>query len=456
MDPGDIKTREEFEAAIRALHKASGLSYNKAAAACGVAQATIHDMVTGKRFPRWQTLAELLPVWNVDPADHDRWRQAHSRAIDDDDGRLGRQLDKIDDPFLLDVHRPISVDALHEPDPLPPYVKRAHDTELAALVDGAREGRSAMAVLVAGSSAGKTRALWEALTPLRAMGGWRLWKPPQESANSDVRRQLANVGRRTVLWLNETQNYLGDVAGDPQHMAQQIQEMLADPSLAPVLVLGPLWPDHHRDLSRNSTSRVSKLLENTAIRVPDAFTEKEVDAILAATEQDPRLRMASMHAEDGHITQYLAGGPELLRRYLYSASPAARAVIEVAMDARRLGHRNALPWMLLCEGAPYYMSDDDWNSLEDNWFEQALADLGTSCKGAPGPITRIRPRPPLKRTTGHTLHGPNQHELASDQPIFQLADYLDQYGRKHRADTIPPSGFWAAVTRHAHSEDQSA
>jgi predicted NACHT family NTPase len=37
-----------------------------------------------------------------------------------------------------------------------------------------------------------------------------------------------------------------------------------------------------------------------------------------------------------------------------------------------------------------------------------------------------------------------------------LADYLDQYGRTHRADQIPPAGFWAAAAAHAHPGDLAA
>ncbi len=37
-----------------------------------------------------------------------------------------------------------------------------------------------------------------------------------------------------------------------------------------------------------------------------------------------------------------------------------------------------------------------------------------------------------------------------------MADYLDQYGRRHRAETIPPIDFWAAAANHAHRADLNA
>ncbi|TYB46358.1 hypothetical protein [Actinomadura chibensis] len=53
-----------------------------------------------------------------------------------------------------------------------------------------------------------------------------------------------------------------------------------------------------------------------------------------------------------------AGAPELLRRY-EQASPAARAVLWAAMDARRLGHSLFLPERLLRDAAPGYLDDNE-------------------------------------------------------------------------------------------------
>ena len=71
-------------------------------------------------------------------------------------------------------------------------------------------GASAMAVLVADSSAGKTRACWEALE-LAAAGGRVAAVAPLSTRPGPRRRWsgLGQVGPRTVVWLNETQEYLG-------------------------------------------------------------------------------------------------------------------------------------------------------------------------------------------------------------------------------------------------------
>lgn len=40
--------------------------------------------------------------------------------------------------------------------------------------------------------------------------------------------------------------------------------------------------------------------------------------------------------------------------------------------------------------------------------------------------------------------------------MYRLADYLDQHGRRHRAEVFPPKGFWTATSRHACPGDQDA
>ena len=55
--------------------------------------------------------------------------------------------------------------------PLPGYLPREHDELLSRVVRAAAGGRSGIAVLVGGSSTGKTRACWEALGLLRDQPG---------------------------------------------------------------------------------------------------------------------------------------------------------------------------------------------------------------------------------------------------------------------------------------------
>ena len=70
------------------------------------------------------------------------------------------------------------------------------------------------------------------------------------------------------------------------------------------------------------------------------------------------------------------------------------------MDARRLGMGIGLPQAFLEAAAPGYLTDTEWDALDEDWLEQALAYTAVPCKGVRGPLTRIRPRPARSRLPG--------------------------------------------------------
>ena len=120
---------------------------------------------------------------------------------------------EVRDPVALEVHRPVQPDIPQVLPALPAYVPREHDGALARWCGGGR-GHSGIAVLVGGSSTGKTRACWEALELLRARREWRLWHPIDPSRPEAALRELPAIGPRTVVWLNEAQLYLDTPGGD--------------------------------------------------------------------------------------------------------------------------------------------------------------------------------------------------------------------------------------------------
>ena len=131
------------------------------------------------------------------------------------------------------------------------------------------------------------------------------------------------------------------------------------------------------------------------------------------------------------------------------------------MDARRLGMGIGLPQAFLEAAAPGYLTDAEWDALGEDWLEQALAYAAVPCKGVRGPLTRIRPRPARSRAPGPGSRDSDE-QLAGGQagipggPLYRLADYLDQHGRRHRKGQFPPAGFWAAAAGHAFPGDQAA
>ena len=384
----------------------------------------------------------------------------------------GRPLEEVTDPFTLEVHRAMQPE---NPQPglpaLPPYVPREHDMELARVVRAAAEGRSGIAVLVGGSSTGKTRACWEALQPLRDRPEkWRLWHPIDPARPDAALRELPAIGPRTVVWLNEAQFYLDVPEGElGERVAAGLRELLRDPARAPVLVLATLWPKFWDALTARPAAgadphaQARELLDGHDITVPKAFTPAQLRRLGEAG--DARLTQAAAGAQDGQVIQFLAGAPELLAQYR-NATPAAAALINAAMDARRLGMGIGLPQAFLEAAAtgyltaPGYLTGTEWDALGGDWLEQTLANLGVPRKGVRGPLTRIRPLPARSRApgpgSGDSDEQPADGAASSPGgPVYRLADYLDQHGRDHRKGQFPPAGFWAAAAHHAFPGDQA-
>ncbi len=379
---------------------------------------------------------------------------------------VGVPLAGVTDPFALEVHRPVQPEDAPPGLPLlPPYVPREHDEVLGRVVRAAAEGRSGIAVLVGGSSVGKTRACWEVLALLRDQDpAWRLWHPINPSHPDAALRELADIGPRTVMWLNEAQFYLDAEAGLGERVAAGLRELLHDPGRAPVLVLATLWPRYwgtltaRPDRGPDPHAQARELLAGHDITVPSAFTSAQLDELGKAG--DARLALAAAAARDGQVIQFLAGAPELLARYR-NAPPAAAALIGAAMDARRLGMGAGLPRAFLEAAVPGYLTEAEWDALGEDWLEQALADAAVPCKGVPGPLTCIRPRPLRSRPARPAFRDGGEQPLAGPTgstggPVYRLADYLDQHGRQHRKSQIPPAEFWAAAADHVAPADQAA
>ncbi|SCL48717.1 TPR repeat [Micromonospora yangpuensis] len=346
------------------------------------------------------------------------------------DSRFGQPVRHCD-PLALEVHPAIQVG--RPLPPLPPYVERRHDRELAKVVSEACSGRSRIAMLVGASSTGKTRACWEAIQHLPAQ--WRVWHPFDPTRPDAADQHLEQVPAHTVVWFNEAQHYL--LTADPrlgERLAARLRTLLHDQARGPVLVLGTIWPHYWdaltgpppaNDLDLRAQAR--DLLIGADIAVPDAWSTIEVRQLAAAS--DARLREAVENAEAGRITQYLAGVPELMQRYR-NAPPLARAVLTAAIDARRLGHPLSLPHELLTRAAPSYLADVEWGQVSEDWWQDALSYTAKPCHGIAGPLIPIRPRPT---------------EDATLPASYRLADFLQQRGAAERAAIFPPAGFWDAV-----------
>ena len=404
----------------------------------------IHQMISGKALPvkllDAVTVARLLArAAGSDPGSADRQIRELFVAARTPPRRLGRPITDCD-PIELEVHRAIVVPGHDRLPVLPVYVAREHDIRLRAVIDGVTRGRSRIVTLVGESSTGKTRACWEAIQPLAHKPvSWRVWHPFDPSGPDAAAHAIANVGPHTVVWLNEAQHYL--LTPDSrlgERVAAGLRTLLSDATRRPVLVLATMWRQHWVTATTTPSkpgqpdphSQARQLLTGTDIAVPDTFSDADFQALQAASAADSRLRHAAENAPQRRITQHLAGVPELLARYRNPGTPAARAIIDVAIDARRLGHPPAIPHAILAHAAPGYLDDHQWEQAGDDWLERALAFTAAPCHGVPGPVTRIRPRPGDPVTVGMR---------------YRLADALDQVGRTERAGSYPPESLWTAL-----------
>ncbi|MEU6194237.1 helix-turn-helix transcriptional regulator, partial [Streptomyces sp. NPDC047061] len=431
------------------------LSKTQLAKQAGLGRTTVQQAFqAGASIPSAETvaaLARVLRLPGMELMDLRRLACGVSAPSAGSDG-LGKPISEWS-PHDLEVHPAgLAIDGQGqgtalEPS-LPTYVPRAHDRVLAEVVRDASQGRSRIVVLVGTSSTGKTRACWEAVQPL-ADREWNLWHPFDPTRAEAALEDLSRVPRKTVVWLNEAQHYLGHSRVGEQ-VAAAVQSLLNDSGRQPVLVLGTLWPEYVDQYTalpspggEDPHSRVRELLSGRILTTPETFDQEALRQAQALGHKGDRALADALNrtAADGRVTQDLAGAPELLRRYEHS-TPAARAVLEAAMDARRLGAGVYLPQDFLTDAATDYLSVHDFDQISDDWAEAAFSELARPVHGKHAPLRRTRSRP-QRRPPGSPLETtiPGQ----DDGPTYRLADYLEQHGRSTRRALCPPGSFWHAA-----------
>ncbi|MGW4506837.1 helix-turn-helix domain-containing protein [Streptomyces sp. NPDC004436] len=433
------------------------LNQTELAVRAGLGRTTVSEALSpSKPAPTSRTVAVLARALQLPVEELLALQRNTEEGGDGERSVPGRPINEWD-PHDLEVHPAGPGDASSRAGRssvgvLPGYVRREHDQVLAEAVSDAAAGRSRAVVLVGSSSSGKTRACWEAVQPL-AKKGWRLWHPFDPTRAQDALQDLPRVAPRTVVWLNEAQHYLGDrTAGE--EIAAALHQLLVTAEAGPVLVVGTLWPEYAAQYTalpapglEDLHSRVRELLAGRTLTVPEAFDAPALAAAAALAEGGDRLLADALSRADasGRVTQDLAGAPELLNRYR-QASPAAAAVLEAAMDARRLGVGLNLPQAFLTDAATDYLTDTDYDQLTGDWIEQVLVELAALVHGKQAPLRpttpRIPRRPPVTSPAGH------RSAPTATGPVFRLADYLEQHGRTGRRHLCPPASFWYAAHTH--------
>ena len=457
--------RPDFGAAFTSLLDAAGLTPDRLLAHLRdcrghVSRSTLYDWKKGEHLPEdTRALLEVVQVCLAAarqrgtspgpfPADAGGWlrllaaaKQGRDSRVTQSRGGRGRPGPRVPgppigrwDPLALGVHRAIGGG------PLPPYIRRDHDSLLWAVLDP-EPAANRLVVLRGGSSTGKSRAAYEAV--IGRLPLWHLDFPRTPAALA--RRLEEGIVPRTVLWLGELRHYAeADGAATP---LGDLAELVGEDGR--VVVITTLWPehwaaytvyDHDGASAAGSTAATRALLtplpelldfpaagldasRGGVIDVPHYFTR---DDLARAEDQHDRalseaIAAARAAGRDGEIAQHLAGVPDLLNHY---SGPGAdvygRAVITAAMDAARLGRNGPYSPELLQEAAIGYLTDQQRTADPADWWATAIK---YAIKELKGTVRALRPIPP-RRGTG----------IAG----YKIADYLDQYGQRTRRNYACP------------------
>jgi DNA-binding SARP family transcriptional activator len=443
-EPAGISSFDELTTGLRALLRRSGLSYTqlglavaqlprRSSRATTVPKSTVSDALRTGRVSKPVLLA-FLAACDVSDADIMHWLAAWERARTADlDRPAGAQRVLTADAQVLGVHKAIEVDGTDNA--LPVYILRDVDEGPGGIrhkLQGAAR-RGGLVVLVGGSSVGKTRSACQAVRDL--FPDWWLVHPDPDDPRWPGKLTEARIAP-TVVWLDELQRYF---EGAHSLTGDQIRALLrAD---AQIVMIGTLWPERYAAFSAppvdplgpdpwRAQREVLQLAD--VIRVPDRFSDAEYERACRLSAADPRLS-AALRCSGYGLTQSIAAAPQLMGRW-HDADAYAAAVLNAAIDARRLGVLGPIPASFLRAAAPAYCDNRAQAMAPPEWFESAI-DYCT-----------------------HVLHG----AAAALEPVasgmgqvrgYTVAEYLHQHAANERMYLRVPEAARQAALEHIDDDD---
>jgi eukaryotic-like serine/threonine-protein kinase len=273
---------------------------------------------------------------------------------------------EVSDPIILGVHPSSRLAGFsyppgeHLPDRVPAYVLRDIDDELRKQL-----AKSSFVILVGDSSAGKTRAAFEAVSVL---GDHVLIVPNNREALTVAIDKAANA-RRCVLWLDDLEAYLGAGGLTRADTARILgsrrshRVIIATLRSAEETLLTAGIGGEANGLHASKSSR--EVLEQAyRIHMLRLFSQSEIERARAKS-WDPRIADALDQANKYGVAEYLAAGPELLRDWEDAWSPntdprvpshpRAAALIAGAIDMKRAGFTSPLPRSLVTKVHEHYL-----------------------------------------------------------------------------------------------------
>ncbi|MET8335107.1 tetratricopeptide repeat protein [Streptosporangium canum] len=297
--------------------------------------------------------------------------------------RSGRvpKVRQVRDPLPLGVHPSAPAQAAGvEPgrvagNRVPVYVPRDVDGEL-------REQLAAggVVLLVGDSTAGKTRAAFEAMRA--QLPDHQVFVPADKNAGKDVMAAIIErIGqaRKAVLWLDDLEHFLRSGTLTSVQLARILggrghKVILATLRSAEEDQLTHLPPDSDA-IQRGLGDQAAHVLEQAhRIRLKRIFSPAELKRTHVRAA-DERIADALDYAGEYGIAEYLAAGPHLQdahdNAWAVGRNPRGAALMAAAIDCRRAGHLSPLPRALLEELHQGYLDEHGGQRLRPEPLEQA-------------------------------------------------------------------------------------
>ncbi len=261
---------------------------------------------------------------------------------------------------------------------VPPYISRDHDEQVRlAVALAARDG--GLVLLVGSSTAGKSRAAYEAMRA--ELPNRRLFIP---NSGPELRNSILDLiggPDKYVVWLDDLELYAGS-NGLTSGLLRKLK-------LSGVAMVGTLRTEQYRRLAHagepqvrvdshghdSEGSEFQHLVEQgSIISIARRWSREEMQR--ASKSADPRIQEAASHGAVYGIAEYLAAGPllktqwELARDSIGQARGAA--IVSAAIDLARIGIGVSVPIALIEELHEDYLQKEGGELLRPEPWHDAL------------------------------------------------------------------------------------